>query len=102
MVLFESLIKLFLAFRNAHIILFSYFSQKVVDDASFLERSSDESLPFVHVSNHGGVVDKLDVSCFKPRFHGIVAHHVHVQVVPQLVHDFEELKYEVVLPQVVT
>ena len=83
-------------------ILFRYFSQKIVDNARFLERSSNKTLTFVHVSDNCSVVDKFDVACFKSRLHSVVADHIHVQIVPEFVHDFEELEHKVILPKVVT
>ena len=83
-------------------ILFCYFSQKIVDNTRFLERPSNKTLAFVHVSNHCSVVYKFDVACFESRLHSVVADHIHVQVVPQFVHYFEELEHKIILPQVVT
>jgi hypothetical protein len=102
MVLFKTLFQLLGALSLANEVFPGNLVQEVVEHACLNERAGEEPLSFVHVSDDCCIVNELNVACLEPRLHGIVADHVHVQAVPEFVHDFEKLEHQVVLSKVVT
>jgi len=76
----------------------------MIQDAALAERTPEERLSFVHISDDRRFVDKLDIAGLESRLEHIVTHHAHVVAtrLPQPVHDFEELEHKIVLSQIVT
>lgn len=78
--------------------------EEKVQDTFLTEGTSQEGLLCVHLSDHCRVVNELDVPRLEACFHDIVAHHLQVITtrLPKPVHNLEELKHKIVLPQIVT
>ena len=59
---------------------------------------------FVHLCDDTRILDELNVANLVACFHDVVANHVQLQVVfvPQAIHKLKELKYQIVLAQIIT
>lgn len=90
--------------RFRELLLNCNFLEEKVHHRLFGKRTLPVAFFDMHISKHGCAIDEFNVSRLKAALHDLVADHLHIHavLVPQVVHDLEKLKRQVVLTQVIT